>query len=244
MEKNGHNGWTNYETWVVALWIDQDHGSYKYWRETAAEARSVAANCPQVADGTWSKKDAGRFQLADWLKEEITDAMPLHEPNVYSDLLNAALDEVNWQEIADHLLADLLEAEERPEPDSVDESPVVIATYTRAQAIEDGVLVDVTETAREAGIKYPTAITAAVWAKYVEVPQGVEAQDEDGRLWDVVWMLRHAISGTSGQEADRLSFRLFVRNDNKSPQPVTLKAVCGPGDDPETVITVMLPDED
>ncbi len=73
MEKNGHNGWTNYETWVVALWIDQDHGSYKYWRETAAEARSVAADCPQVADGIWSKKDAGRFQLADWLKEKAPE---------------------------------------------------------------------------------------------------------------------------------------------------------------------------
>ena len=61
-----------------------------------------------------------------------------------------------------------------------------IFVYSRAQAIADGVLVDVTETAREAGLKYPTALTAAVWAQYVTVPEGVIAQDEQGRLWDII----------------------------------------------------------
>ena len=41
----------------------------------------------------------------------------------------------------------------------------VIYQYTRAQAIEDGVLIDVSETAREAGITFPTAVTAAVWER-------------------------------------------------------------------------------
>lgn len=63
----------------------------------------------------------------------------------------------------------------------------LIHVYTRAQAIEDGVLVDVTETAKEAGIRYPVAITQAVWAEYVAVPDGVEGQDENGRLWDILW---------------------------------------------------------
>ena len=38
----------------------------------------------------------------------------------------------------------------------------VIDVYTRAEAIEDGVLVDVTETAKEAGIVYPTAVTQGI----------------------------------------------------------------------------------
>ena len=46
----------------------------------------------------------------------------------------------------------------------------IIYAYTRAQAIEDGELVDVSETARESGIKFPVAVTRAVWAKYVEIP--------------------------------------------------------------------------
>jgi hypothetical protein len=70
----------------------------------------------------------------------------------------------------------------------------VIYSYSRAQAIEDGVLVDVSETAREAGIRFPVAVTAAVWAEYVAVPDAVEAQDEAGRLWDVLWMTRCAIT--------------------------------------------------
>ena len=54
----------------------------------------------------------------------------------------------------------------------------VISSYSRAQAIEDGVLVDVSSVAREAGIKFPVAMTRTVWGKYVEVPEGVSCQDE------------------------------------------------------------------
>src|SRR4051794_40044352 len=67
----------------------------------------------------------------------------------------------------------------------------ILSRYTRTQAIEDGSLVDVTATAKEAGFRYPVTLTAAVWAEYVAVPDGVECQDEAGRLWDVLWMCRH-----------------------------------------------------
>ena len=69
----------------------------------------------------------------------------------------------------------------------------LIHSYSRADAIRDGVLIDVTQTAKEAGFKFPVALTAAVQAKYVVVPPGVECQDEMGRLWDVLTMLRFAI---------------------------------------------------
>lgn len=109
MDEKKYNGWTNYETWAVALWIDSERASYECWRQAAAQARREAPTCRQVADGIWSEENAARFLLADWLKEDITDAAPLTEANVYSDLLNAALAEVNWQEIADHWLASLAE---------------------------------------------------------------------------------------------------------------------------------------
>ena len=121
----------------------------------------------------------------------------------------------------------------------------IIYAYTRAQAMEDGELVNVSETAREAGIKFPAAVTRAVWVKYVEVPQGVTCQDERGRLWDILWMFRCAAARING---DTLLFKLYVRNHNRERlgrrDLVTLKAVCGPGDDAEPVITIMLPDED
>ena len=121
----------------------------------------------------------------------------------------------------------------------------VIHIYTRKQAIADGVLVDVTETAREAGFRIPVALTRAVWAEYVAVPEGVEGQDEAGRLWDVLWMCRYGI-GRSRDGASEIRFRLHVRNDNRTGEPplVTLKAHCGPDDDGSPCITVMLPDED
>ena len=77
--------------------------------------------------------------------------------------------------------------------------PVIFA-YTRAQAIEDGVLVDVSEMASEAGLKHPTALTAAVWAEYVQVPKGVKCQDEQGRLWDILNMFRFARGKVGRQE--------------------------------------------
>ena len=118
----------------------------------------------------------------------------------------------------------------------------VLDSYSRADAIEDGVLVDVSEMAKEAGLKYPTALTAAVWADYVEVPEGVTCQDEKGRLWDILNMLRFAARKSVGKS--QILFEVLVRNDNTRPKLVTLKAICGPGDTPEPVLTILLPDED
>jgi len=120
----------------------------------------------------------------------------------------------------------------------------VIYSYSRAQAIEDGVLIDVSSTAREAGITFPVALTAAAWAAYVVVPEGVRGQDEAGRLWDVVSMLRFAIKASRGGGGSILPYRLYVKNTNGKPRMVTLKSVCGPGDGAEPVITIMLPEED
>jgi len=124
----------------------------------------------------------------------------------------------------------------------------LIYAYSRKQAIKDGVLVDVTDTAKEAGFGYPVSVTAEVWARYVKVPPGVSGQDEIGRLWDILWMLRYSIR-TANSEHDsinNLHFKLHVRQSNGEGEPplVTLKAVCGPGDDAEPVITIMLPHED
>lgn len=120
----------------------------------------------------------------------------------------------------------------------------LIHRYTRADALRDGVLTDVTATASEVGIKYPVAITHAVHASYVHVPDGVAGQDERGRLWDILFMLRFAITRHPDAEGDTLLYTVFVRTDDTAPTPVKLKAVCHPGDEGEPVITVLLPDED
>jgi hypothetical protein len=127
------------------------------------------------------------------------------------------------------------------------ESPLgqVIYSYTRAQAVADGVQVEVTKTAQEAGIKFPMFLTRAVFDAYVAVPEGVTGQDEAGRLWDVVWMTRFAIIRCR-PGVDRIPVALYVRNDNHRAKLVKLIATCGPldMDDPQPAITVMMPDED
>jgi hypothetical protein len=65
---------------------------------------------------------------------------------------------------------------------SKNESPFgeIIYAYTRKQAVADGVQVDVSQTAREAGIRFPVYLTRAVYDAYVVVPEGVTCQDEPG----------------------------------------------------------------
>ncbi len=119
----------------------------------------------------------------------------------------------------------------------------IIYAYTRKQAIADGVLVDVSELAKEAGVTIPVALTAAVWAEYVEIPACVRGcQDETGRLWDILVMFHFA--ARQHREKSRILFQLKVRNSPKRLQNVTLKAICGPGDQGEPVLTIMLPHED
>jgi len=125
----------------------------------------------------------------------------------------------------------------------------VIFAYSRRQAIEDGVLVDMMQpetvrAVREAGFKFPVAMTAGAFAATVAEPDKAlpEGQDRQGRLWDVLWILSLAIKG-SRQRTDRVSFRVSVWNGQRRNE-VKLWASCGPGDDAGPVITVMLEGED
>lgn len=139
----------------------------------------------------------------------------------------------------------------------------VIYAYTRAQAIADGVLVDITETDayRESGFRFPVAMTdgayhACIVAGGKWVP-AIPAKDEsgyevlelpggqsvDGRLWDVLTMLRFGIRKAGN--TDRVTFAVLVDvNGDGRHETVKLWSLCGPGDNAEPVITIMLEGED
>ena len=121
----------------------------------------------------------------------------------------------------------------------------LVFSYSRRQALEDGVLVDVSEMAREAGFRYPVAVTRAVWDGVVTPDDESRAlgQSEAGRLWDVLTVLRVAIRRSKGP-AQILEFQVLVADRETSLRTVTLKAVCGPDDDWSPCIAVMLPQED
>ncbi len=64
----------------------------------------------------------------------------------------------------------------------------IISRYTRELAIEDGVLADVTEQARETGIILPTVLTDHLHQTLENIPDTSAGQDYRGRLHDVLWM--------------------------------------------------------
>ena len=119
----------------------------------------------------------------------------------------------------------------------------LIDSYTRKQAIEDGVLIDVSPLAQECGFKYPVALTSRVWGEVVVPP--IEArgwQDDIGRLWDLLICMKSASKRSSGKS--ELKFQMIVQNEPGRRKTITLKANCGPGDSAEPVVTVMFPEED
>ena len=132
----------------------------------------------------------------------------------------------------------------------------VIHSYSRAQEIEDGVLVDVSEAARETGFKWPVAVTAAVWnlvwpsSVLMQEWMRAHGQDMRGRLHDLLWMLFVAIRrGGTGERVDYecifvVPAEITARAIKGSSRTFQLKALVGPGDDGEPVITVMMPEED
>ena len=121
----------------------------------------------------------------------------------------------------------------------------VIYSYTRAQAVADGVQVNVSKVAAEAGIKFPVFLTRAVYDSYVAPPDGITGQDETGHLWDVVWMTRFAIL-RARPGVSRLPVAMYVKNDHRPARLVKMIATCGALDidDPQPAITLMMPDED
>ena len=107
--EKGHNGWANYETWCVSLWLGNDRGTYNMTRELAERCKADAPGHEntQARDGraaVWTVEEAARFTLADALKELVEEMQPNLGASVFSDLLGSAMAEVEWVDIAESML--------------------------------------------------------------------------------------------------------------------------------------------
>ena len=96
MDNKTYNGWKNYQTWVTALWIDNDYGAYQYRCELVEQVKEAH-----------EEKDDRENSLASSLKDWIEEQNPLAgNANVFTDLLNSALSDIDWQEIAENFLSE------------------------------------------------------------------------------------------------------------------------------------------
>lgn len=109
-----YNGWTNYETWNVALWLGNEQSSERHWSYAAEEAWEEAK-----ASLAFSREQQASLDLSERLKDEIEESMPDLGASMFADLLGAAMSEVNWYEIAEHYIADVDKAVEEEETEEV-----------------------------------------------------------------------------------------------------------------------------
>ena len=133
-----------------------------------------------------------------------------------------------------------------------DSKPIFV--YTRANAIDDGVLVEISNEQghpelaallKEVGFKLNTCMTAAAYHETVACGEADRAfgQSEVGRLWDVLMLIRHGMSRP--EVVDRVDFKVSVfRGDTQQHEVVDMYALCHGGDAGEPCVTVMLAHED
>jgi hypothetical protein len=109
---NRYNGWTNYETWLCALWMDNSAGDYGYWTEQAQEAWDG------TDEDSEDRVNDAITALADAMKSSFEDAQAdlAGVTGFWADMLSAAMSEVDWYEIASHKIEDV----DKPEPETED----------------------------------------------------------------------------------------------------------------------------
>ena len=88
-----YNGWSNYETWLVNLWLGEG---------IIGELHGVEEQARAFAENNGSDETIAAYEMGKWLKEEVTNTLPEAAVGLVTDLLGASLSRVDWREIAKH----------------------------------------------------------------------------------------------------------------------------------------------
>ena len=119
-----------------------------------------------------------------------------------------------------------------------------IFEYTRAQAISDGVLINLSSSfpSDTRMFRWPLACSSAVW-NLIESAASSEDVDPALYVWDIAFMAHVAIKSAPNSGSSELPFKVTMPLTENGTEH-KLKLVCGPGDNGEPVLTILLPEED
>ena len=88
-----YNGYPNYQTWCVSLWIDNDYGTHHHFNDLALQV---------LEDDTITHKTGA---LANRIREEIEENNPLaNAASMWTDLMGHAMSSTRWWVIAENIL--------------------------------------------------------------------------------------------------------------------------------------------
>jgi len=104
---SNYNGYTNRATWLVSLWMDNSEGVRDYWVDRGRMIYKHNAK-PQKY---FTKMEDATIIFAEDIKtaheEMLWDAMGQNTANLWYDLLNNSMADVDWRQIAKNLLEDV-----------------------------------------------------------------------------------------------------------------------------------------
>ena len=110
----------------------------------------------------------------------------------------------------------------------------VISVYTREQAHDDGVLIDVSETDAAGLFRFPCSITVALHGA-LSRGKGSDAATYSARLWDVLFMAQTASRSANSSD---VFFKVKVGR-----EVLALWGNCGPADDGAACMTFGFPED-
>lgn len=106
-----YNGWTNYETWLAKLWMDNDYYVYKDM---------------QAIGEMYKKTGESIFDFSKYIKNTMEESMPDLRASLFSDLLNASFSQIDFYEIAENIYSDIEVEEEDTEDDNGNELEIIL----------------------------------------------------------------------------------------------------------------------
>lgn len=99
-----YNGWTNYETWLVDIWLSNDEGTWDMLADLVSAIGPRVVSEGEPYEYALSRETRISDELSEFVSEYINEYMfsdTIEPSGLPADLINAALSRVNWYELAE-----------------------------------------------------------------------------------------------------------------------------------------------